>query len=309
MELRDIEIFLTLADELHFGHTAERLHISPPRVSQAIARQERRLGGELFDRSNRRRIRLTPLGQQLRDDLLPAHQRIQQAIDRAATAAQTGASTLRAGYSGPWCADLLMRAADAFRDRHPSWAMQIQESQLNDPYGPLHRDELDLQLVEFPVQEPGITTGPVLFREPRSLIVPADHPLARRTSASLEDLADVPLIALAHELPQHVADLHYPRRTPMGRTIPRGPAYTFWHDVPVLVAAGLGVSIAASRAARYHDRPGIAFVPLRDAPTLDYGLLWPAGKQAPLLPDFVALLRELADPAGVGSQPATPLGT
>ncbi|GAA4629950.1 hypothetical protein GCM10023196_053370 [Actinoallomurus vinaceus] len=50
MELRDIEIFLTLAEELHFGRTAERLHISQARVSQAIGQQERGVGGRLFDR-------------------------------------------------------------------------------------------------------------------------------------------------------------------------------------------------------------------------------------------------------------------
>ncbi|MGW8882036.1 LysR family transcriptional regulator, partial [Streptomyces mirabilis] len=72
MELRDIEIFLTLAEELHFGRTAARLHVSPARVSQAIKKQERRIGGALFDRTSHH-VRLTPLGRQLYDDLLPVH--------------------------------------------------------------------------------------------------------------------------------------------------------------------------------------------------------------------------------------------
>ena len=50
MELREIEIFLVLADELHFGRTAERLHLSTARVSQTVGRLERRLGTRLFDR-------------------------------------------------------------------------------------------------------------------------------------------------------------------------------------------------------------------------------------------------------------------
>jgi len=68
MELRDIEIFLTLAEELHFGRTAERLRVSQARVSQAIRRQERRLGVALFDRTSRR-VALTPVGRRLREDL------------------------------------------------------------------------------------------------------------------------------------------------------------------------------------------------------------------------------------------------
>lgn len=52
MELRDIEIFLTLAEELHFGRTAQRLHLSQARVSQSVKSQERRIGARLVDRSN-----------------------------------------------------------------------------------------------------------------------------------------------------------------------------------------------------------------------------------------------------------------
>lgn len=53
MELRDIEIFLALADELHFGRTAERLHVSQARVSQTIKQVERRIGAPLFARTSR----------------------------------------------------------------------------------------------------------------------------------------------------------------------------------------------------------------------------------------------------------------
>lgn len=176
--------------------------------------------------------------------------------------------------------------------------MRIREIQFNDLFGSLHRDELDLQLIEFPVHEAGTVAGPVLFRERRALMVPAGHPLAGRESVSLEDLADVPLITLDYKLPKPVADIHFPPRTPMGRPIPRGPSYNFWPEVPALVAAGLGASIVAARAARYHARPGIAFIPFRDGPTLDYGVLLHADKQAPLVPAFVDLLRELADADG-----------
>ena len=88
MEIRDVEIFLTLAAELHFGRTAERLHVSQARISQAVNQQERRIGGALFDRSNRRQIRLTPLGRQLRDDLRPVYDGLRASLERAQLAAQ-----------------------------------------------------------------------------------------------------------------------------------------------------------------------------------------------------------------------------
>ncbi|MEV5833575.1 LysR family transcriptional regulator [Nocardia sp. NPDC052112] len=83
MELRDIEIFLALAEELHFGRAAQRLHLSQARISQSIKAQERYYGATLVDRANRRDIRLTPLGQQLHADLRPAHRALLQAQERA----------------------------------------------------------------------------------------------------------------------------------------------------------------------------------------------------------------------------------
>ncbi|MFE4462365.1 LysR family transcriptional regulator, partial [Nocardia tengchongensis] len=68
IELRDIEIFLTLSDELHFGRTAERLYISQARVSQVIRKIETQVGGKLFERSSRN-VALTPIGRRLAEDL------------------------------------------------------------------------------------------------------------------------------------------------------------------------------------------------------------------------------------------------
>src|SRR6266567_894563 len=69
IELRELRIFLVLADELHFGRTAERLGISQPGVSEAVRVLESRLGVKVFDRTTRR-VRLTPAGEGLRRNLL-----------------------------------------------------------------------------------------------------------------------------------------------------------------------------------------------------------------------------------------------
>src|SRR4051794_32977785 len=145
MELRDIEIFLVLAEELHFGRTAERLHITASRVSHVIKKQERRIGAPLFERTSRT-VRLTVVGERLRDDLLPAHVQIQRAVNQAAAVARGITGTLRVGYSTPWCADLVLRAAEVFHGRYPGCAVRVQEIQFNDPLGPLRRGGLDLQV-------------------------------------------------------------------------------------------------------------------------------------------------------------------
>ncbi|MFD0512338.1 LysR family transcriptional regulator [Streptomyces aureus] len=99
MERQEIEIFLTLAEELHFGRTAERVGVSQSRVSQTIARVERRIGAKLFERSSRR-VTMTAIGEQLRDGIGPAQRRIEEEIAKATAAGRGITGTLRIGFSG-----------------------------------------------------------------------------------------------------------------------------------------------------------------------------------------------------------------
>lgn len=94
MELRDIEIFLALAEELHFGRTAERLHITPSRVSHVIKKQERRIGAPLFERTSRT-VRLTVVGERLYQTLRPAYQRIIDGVEEVSAAVAKVRGTLR----------------------------------------------------------------------------------------------------------------------------------------------------------------------------------------------------------------------
>lgn len=100
MELRDIEIFLALAEELHFGRTAERLHITPSRVSHVIKKQERRIGAPLFERTSRT-VRLTAVGERLYQTLQPAYQRIIDGVEEVTAAVGDARGTLTLGSMGP----------------------------------------------------------------------------------------------------------------------------------------------------------------------------------------------------------------
>ena len=272
MELRDIEIFLALAEELHFGRTAEQLHVSPARVSQAIKKQEREIGAELFVRTSRN-VRLTPVGERLRNDLASGYRQIQEAISGAAAAAQGVSGVVRIGFSSPWCGDLVVKAADVFRQRHPLCEVQIIERLMADRFGPLRTRELDLQLAELPAEEPDIAVGPILFREPRALMMSVDHPLARNETVSIEDYGDCVVIGIVW-LPDYFREFHLPLRTPSGRPIARGPQAVSFQESQSLIGAGKGVQPTSMRAALYHARPDIVFVPFHDAPTVDYGVTW-----------------------------------
>ncbi|MEV8524258.1 LysR family transcriptional regulator [Streptomyces sp. NPDC052000] len=297
MERYEIETFLALAEELHFTRTAERLLVSPGRVSQTIKKLERRIGGTLFERNNRR-VALTPVGRQLHAELLPAYQRVQQAVANASAACRGLAGVLRVGFTAPWSGDLIVRAADVLNSRYPHCTVELQEVTYNAAIVALQSEDVDLVVAEPPVEDPAIIVGPVVFSEPRALLVPADHPLAAQESVSLEDLAVLPLIT-AVGVSRAWRDAFFPRRTPQGRPIRHGPAAVGWQEVLSLVGVGKGATVASVRARHYHGRPDIVYVPFRDAPPVDYALMWREAGCTAELRAFISTVLEFV-PEAVG---------
>ncbi|MER7947543.1 LysR family transcriptional regulator [Streptomyces sp. NPDC096079] len=286
MERHEIEVFLALAEELHFRRTSERLGLAQGRVSQTIKKLERRIGTPLFERTSRR-VALTPTGRQLHEDLLPVQQQLLRAVDRAVAMGRGITGELRVGYSSPMIAEILLKAAEVFRDRYPDCVVEIHEVQLSDPFGPIRSGRVDLQVTELPVEEADLTIGPAVLSVPRVLMVPAGHPFARRPSVSLEDLAETTLIAVSGTVPRHWLDFHYPRRTPGGVPVPHGQTATYWTEIMNLVGLGRGVSPASQDAERYHTRPDVVWVPFRDAPPVDYSFMWPTTTENARLRAFV----------------------
>ncbi|MFF0745669.1 LysR family transcriptional regulator [Streptomyces sp. NPDC004111] len=294
MERDELESFLLLAEELHFGRTADRMRLSRARVSQLIQRLERRVGAPLFVRTSRR-VALTALGRQLRAELEPHHRAIDAALARAVETARGIESTLFVGFSSPLGAEIVLKAADVLREKHPEMAVEICEVPLSDPYGLLRDGQFDLQLTEFPARETDLRTSEApLLTEGRVLTVAAGHPLAARSALSLEDLAGVPLMPALGVLPEYWQEYLAPTRTPGGREIPRGPAVTNMQEALVMVAAGKGALLAPAHAEFYYRRPGVVCVPLVDAAPVGHGLVWRAGDETQALRVFARTAAEVA---------------
>jgi DNA-binding transcriptional LysR family regulator len=279
VEQRDIEIFLTLAEELHFGRTAERLHVSTARVSQTIKKLERRIGAALFERTSRQ-VRLTPIGRRLDDDLRPAYQQIREGIDRAIASGRGVEGVLRVGFIGTAVGQFLHQAAETFHARYPACQVQIREARYSDFLELLRADEIDVMLVPVPVpvQEPDLACSPVLFREPSVLAVSARHPLARRASVSLEDLA-ADKVLRPRSLPDYMEESLIPRETPAGRPIERGPEFNTVQEMLSLVGAGKGIFPVPAHARSYDVRPDITYVPIRDGLPRERRLTGPSGER------------------------------
>ncbi|MFE2727163.1 LysR family transcriptional regulator [Kitasatospora sp. NPDC059327] len=295
MELRDIEIFLALAEELHFGRTAERLRISQARVSQAIKKQERRIGAALFDRTSRS-VTLTPVGEVLRVELQQAYDLIHGGLARASEAALGVRGTLRLGVMGALGHEM-RPLIDTFRTRYPDCDIDIVEVHFSDPFTLLRTGGTDLQLLWRPVHEPGLTVGPTVLTEGRVLAVATGSDLAGRASVSMEDLAGRTVLDPGPLVPDYWFEAMVPKATGSGHPVTRGrPARTF-HELLALLAAGALVCPLNAHVRRYYTPPGITFVPIHDAPATEWALIWPTAADNARLRAFVRTATE------VGSRP------
>ncbi|MEV5574779.1 LysR family transcriptional regulator [Spirillospora sp. NPDC052269] len=291
MELRDIEIFLTLAEELHFGRAAARLHVSQARVSQAIAAQERRLGGALFDRSNRRQIRLTHLGRQLRDDLRPVYKGLRDSLERAHLAARGITAQLRVGMFPQNVADL-HRYWQAFRSRHPQWELRLRRAPFVGPFDRLRDGDIDVLVAWLPVEEPGLTVGPTLLTDHRVLAVSTGHELAGRSSAPAEVLGDFPT-ATGPNLPDYWEDSYLPFYTPQGRVIERVEPATNVDDLIHLVGTGEIIHSFPAHVTRLWSMAHIAWLPIPDLPRLSFALVWRTESENDLIRALAQTVRDL----------------
>ena len=285
MELRDIEIFLTLAEELHFGRTAERLRVSSARVSQSIKQQERRIGGALFERTSRS-VRLTPLGERLRDRLDAGYREITAGLDEAAGTARGHAGTLTVGTFDTHHQEIA-NVLDLFRQRHQRCELRMREIPLADPLGGLRAGRMDIAVLWLPVREPDLAVGPELHTEPLVLAVGSGHPLTRRDRVEMEDLGDHPVPWLEGSIPDYMWEAHTPSVTPAGRPIRRRIGVATLEEGLTAIAAGSVVSPVGSYAAASRLRRDITFLPITDGPILRYAPVWRSTSETPLVRAFV----------------------
>ncbi|MFE9854517.1 LysR family transcriptional regulator [Streptomyces sp. NPDC005780] len=289
MERQDIEVFLALAQELHFTRTAERLRVAPASVSQTIKKLERRFGAQLFARSTRR-VELTPLGRQLLDELGPAYAQVQTAIARAIATGHGTTGELHLGYMSAAIARRVLPLVDAFHAGTPGCRVTIRETALDDLYGPLRRAEVDLSILPLPVAEPDLTVGPVLLSEAALLAVPAAHHLARRDQVTPDDLAQETFL-FAQNLPDYWVEHHLPLTRP-APTITWLPGF---QEMLAYVTSGHGVAIVGAQTEQLYPRPGLTCLPIADGPTFDYAIVWRTGGLTALASAF---LHHAADGSG-----------
>lgn len=263
MELRHLRYFRAVAEELHFGRAAERLHIAQPPLSQQIRQLERELDVQLLVRSTRR-VELTPAGQAYLTRAIAVLDAVDDAGQQARRIADGVEGSLTIGCVGSATYSVLPRLVRALRDELPHIEVGVRGEMLAPAQvAALLARDIDLALLRPPVDHPELLSE-VLRRDRLIVALPAEHPLAQRDRLEVGDLRDQELIAHAGQ-----------GRSVMGGLVAAicaeaGFAPQIRHEVSetstlvTLVAAGLGVAVVPAPTAEL-DIAGVVYRPLQPA--------------------------------------------
>ncbi|MFJ6622031.1 LysR family transcriptional regulator [Kitasatospora sp. NPDC091335] len=184
MELRTLRYFVAVAEELHFGRAATRLHMSQPPLSRAIKALEAEAGAPLFVRSPAG-VTLTAAGAVLLDEARALLDHAERVAVRVRAAA--GAATVTVGILGDGTDPGVARLAAAYRRRHPGVDIRVRETDLTDPTCGLRAGLVDVALTRAPFDATALTVR-VLRTDPVGVVLRADDPLAGRGRLRLADL-------------------------------------------------------------------------------------------------------------------------
>ncbi|USX28108.1 LysR family transcriptional regulator [Oxalobacteraceae bacterium OTU3CINTB1] len=292
LELRQLRYFVTVAEELHFGKAALRLHMTQPPLSQTIQALEQLLGAALFERS-RRGVALTPAGIALLPEarrMLAQAQELPQLVQRAA-AGEIGRLALAFVSSADY--SVLPPFLRAYRAAYPQVQITLQEATSDLQLDDLLHNRIDAGLLIPPLPDKAkleLDYLPVL-NEPLVLAVPAGL-LAKKGKVALAALPRLPLIVFPRAISPALYDAILSVFRDAGITPEIGQQAIQMQTIVSLVSAGMGMALVPQSVSNLM-RPGVEYRALADTgPLVETGLAWRRDNASPVLRGFLELLNK-----------------
>lgn len=289
MELRVLKYFAAVAEELHFGRAASRLHMSQPPLSQQIKNLEAELGAQLFIRTSRK-VELTPAGRLLLDrtrDLLAMADTAATEVRRVATGLE---GTLRLGFVTPAMDGPLPGILAAYKRSKPRVRLELEEASSLSQLAGLRSGQLDLAVVRRHGQDTAGLSSIAFMRETYLAALPKNHALAGNDSLSLKEMAGQPFIFFARAQGPKLHDQIMGAFARAGAVPQISQEVLSKRTTLALVAAGLGLALVPTSSARAAG-PDLAFRRVKDPlPLVEIDAVWNRSTPSPLVRDFISEL-------------------
>ncbi|QNJ92947.1 LysR family transcriptional regulator [Mycolicibacterium fluoranthenivorans] len=255
--LARLSCFIAVAEELHFGRAAERLHMTQPPLSRQIQQLEAELGVQLIDRTTRS-VMLTPAG----IAFLPDARRILQLAESAALTVKRvpagDLGTVVVGFTAASAHAVLPRLLERTRAKLPDVKLELREMVSAAQIEGLMTGEIDLGMARPPLKRPGIVSRPLLH-EQLVAALPAEHPLVSQArQLTLNDLDGQDVIMYSPIQARYFNELLISAFTIAGATPRYVQFVTQVHTMLVLVRSAIGIALVPASAATLHPE-GVVF--------------------------------------------------
>ncbi|WP_030435805.1 LysR family transcriptional regulator [Actinoplanes subtropicus] len=261
MESRELEYFVAVAEELHFGRAAERLAMAQPPLSRAIQRLERRLGVTLLERSSRA-VTLTEAGSVLLAEGRAALDALAAADRRARRAGARKPGVVLVTKAGA-SSELLAKILDAYASEPDAAEVDVLLCGIAEQERTLRDGRADVALLHRPYDTIAGFDYEELRTEGQVLVLPAGHPLAYRGALSLAEAAEIPGLPL-------------PRWPYRDGGYPDGPGPAVRDHTQLLQLISLGRAAAVlPESTRAQLGSDLTTVPVPDAPPVTTVIAWP----------------------------------
>ncbi|MFI7582719.1 LysR substrate-binding domain-containing protein [Kocuria sp. M1N1S27] len=286
MEIRQLNYFIAVAEERHFGRAAKRLHMAQPPLSQQIRQFEEQLGVRLLDRTTRR-VDLTAAGQVLLDR---GRRIIDEIEDLEAAVYQVGQGStgvLRVGFSGSATYGVMPGVVRRAKETMPGLSLELHGEMLTPAMEKgLRGHTLDAALLRPPVASPDIDHR-VVAREPLVVALPSCSPLAVDLPVAVHELQDQEFVTYPPEsvLFRTAADLC--RQAGFQPRVARIAGTTA--TLLSFVAAGGGVAVVPA-GVRAFQLEGVVYRDVEHSPQIELAVAWRRDDRSALLHNFVDLV-------------------
>ncbi len=292
MELRHLRYFAAVAEYLNYNEASRRLHVAQPAISQTIIDLEDELGVKLFLRS-KRSVQLTTAGAIFLQEAVEILRRGGEATRLAQRAARGEVGSLRIGYLGPAAFTFLPDLVQVYRRKYPDVEVHLQHMNPDEQLAAFDEKRIDLGLSRpLPPERRPFFVERRVYRDCLVVVLPGDHPLARKKKIRLEQLASQPLVQFHRSGAPSVYDeiVAACRRAGFSPRVVLEPSLLA--TVMTVVECGLGISIVP-RCARDLAHSTAVFRPIADRyHPLDLCAAWPKGAESPTLAAFLDVLKD-----------------
>jgi DNA-binding transcriptional LysR family regulator len=300
VELRQIRSFLSIAETLHFGRTAELIHLSQPALSLQIRTLEEELGVRLFER-NRRKTTLTAAGLAFRDDAAAALSQLERAIRMAKLAANGKLGLLRIGFVSTAGSEIVADVVRQFRDLNPEVEFSLRNILTAGQVQMLEAGSLDIGFLRLPIAGHSTLDVVTVHREPFVLVVPSSHKLAKRKRVRLREVADEDFVMYERTWAPGFHDLIFgilrgagivPKVTQTAGEVPTLISLVHSHmGITIMPLSAVKHSVAAVVACNIADR----------IPISEIGIAVRKGARAPVVDNFKSFALTKLSPARTSS--------